>query len=362
MYNINEAKILISIDSIDFVNNQGKQVHVQNANELKEYIESNVLYFDFFNEKVYRYFEEVDNYLECGTINAGDRIILKFKLYDVSHELKQAIESEKQEIFYDFFNGDAWAFNESTGENELIGFFNFHLIDVSDINISELNIRHDAEITVTIDSIDFVDNQEKQAHVQNANELKECIESNDLYFDFFNQIIYRYDEEADGHIECGNINAGNQIILTFKLTNVSPPLWQALESNQEVFFDLLNREAWIFKDGNEELLDGFSDAQLIDVEINKNEVTTIINSVRFGYFDEVDNYLQSGKIKVGDKVQIKFKLENISDELKKAIELHRHVFYDFFNNEVWTLEGDNLEEKMLGNLEYQIIDISTLNN
>lgn len=52
----------------------------------------------------------------------------------------------------------------------------------------------------------------------------------------------------------------------------------------------------------------------------------------------------------------------MSEELKKAIALHRNVFYDFFNNEVWIIHEDNAQEKILGKFDYQIIDISTLND
>lgn len=221
-------------------------------------------------------------------------------------------------------------------------------------------------VTIAIDSIDFVDSQDKHIHAQNAYELEKYIESHGLYFDFFNQIVYRYFEEGEkeGYIECGNINAGNQIMLTFKLGNVSHRLQKAIELDQEIFYDFFNHEAWTFDEiADEEKQLGNFNYQLIKVaQIKHDEVTAIINSVGFGYFDEVDDYLQSGRIKVGDKVQIRFKLENISDELKKAIELHRNVFYDFFNNEVWIIDENNAQEKILGNFDYQIIDISTLNN
>ena len=128
----NEVKITVTIDSIDFVDNQEKRVHVQDATKLKEYIDSNELYFDFFNQKVYRYFEEVDDYLECGEINAGNQIILTFKLKDVNDKLQQAIKSDI-EIFYDFFNREAWAFDALTGEEELLGYFDFQSIDVAQI-------------------------------------------------------------------------------------------------------------------------------------------------------------------------------------------------------------------------------------
>lgn len=221
-------------------------------------------------------------------------------------------------------------------------------------------------VTIAIDSIDFVDSQDKHIHVQNAYELEKYIESHGLYFDFFNQIVYRYFEEGEeeGYIECGGINAGNRIMLTFKLRDISRQLQQAIELDQEIFYDFFSRKAWIFDEiADEEKQLGYFNYQLIKVaQIKHDEVTAIINSVGFGYFDEVDNYLQSGRIKVGDKVQIRFKLENISDELKKAIELHRNVFYDFFNNEVWIINEDDAQEKILGNFDYQIIDISTLSN
>lgn len=222
-------------------------------------------------------------------------------------------------------------------------------------------------VTIAIDSIDFVDSQDKHIHVQNAYELEKYIESHGLYFDFFNQIVYRYfeeGEEEEGYIECGNINAGNRISLTFKLRDISRQLQQAIELDQEIFYDFFSRKAWVFDEiADEEKQLGYFNYQLIKVaQIKHDEVTAIINSVGFGYFDEVDDCLQSGRIKVGDKVQIRFKLENISDELKKAIELHRNVFYDFFNNEVWIINEDDAQEKILGNFDYQIIDISTLNN
>lgn len=235
---------------------------------------------------------------------------------------------------------------------------------------NETNIKNEVEVTITIDSIDFVDAQDKHIHVQDAFELEKYIKSHGLYFDFFNQVIYRFfEEEGNGYIDCGNINYGNKIMLTFKLTNVSRKLQEAIESNQAIFYDFLKREAWsreawtLDESANKEEKLGDFDYQLIDVaQIKQDEVTAIINSVGFGYFDEVDDYLQSGKIKVGDKIQIKFKLENISDELKKAISLHRNVFYDFFNNEVWIINEDDAQEKILGNFDYQIIDISTLSN
>lgn len=221
-------------------------------------------------------------------------------------------------------------------------------------------------VTIAIDSIDFVDSQDKHIHVQNAYELEKYIESHGLYFDFFNQIVYRYFEEGEeeGYIECGNINAGNRISLTFKLRDISRQLQQAIELDQEIFYDFFSRKAWVFDEiADEEKQLGYFNYQLIKVaQIKHDEVTAIINSVGFGYFNEVDNYLQSRKIKVGDKIQIRFKLENMSDELKKAIELHRNVFYDFFNNEVWIINEDDAQEKILGNFDYQIIDISTLSN
>ena len=231
---------------------------------------------------------------------------------------------------------------------------------------NETNIKNEVEITITIDSIDFVDSQDKHIHVQDASELEKHIASHELYFDFFNQIVYRYFEEGEeeAYIECGGINAGNRISLTFKLRDISRLLQQAIELDQEIFYDFFNREAWTFDEiANEEKQLGDFNYQLINVEqISQDEVTAIINSVGFGYFDEVDDYLQSGKIKFGDKIQIKFKLENMSDELKKAIALHRNVFYDFFNNEVWIINKDNAQEKILGKFDYQIIDISTLNH
>lgn len=221
-------------------------------------------------------------------------------------------------------------------------------------------------VTITIDSIDFVDSEEKHIHVQNASELEKYIESHGLYFDFFNQIVYRLfeEDEGEGYKECGTINAGNQIMFTFKLGNVSHRLQQAIELDQKIFYNFFNHEAWTFDEiADEEKQLGNFNYQLIKVaQIKHDEVTAIINSVGFGYFDEVDDYLQIGRIKVGDKVQIRFKLENISDEIKKAIELHRNVFYDFFNNEVWIINENDAQEKILGNFDYQIINISTLNN
>jgi hypothetical protein len=128
----NKVKVTITIDSIDFVDNQEKQVHVKDAVKLKEYIDSNEIYFDFFNKEVYRYFEEVDDYLRCGTINEGNQIALTFELEDVYHQLKRAIDLN-QEIFYDFFNHEAWIFNEDGNEESLGGFSYFQLIDVAQI-------------------------------------------------------------------------------------------------------------------------------------------------------------------------------------------------------------------------------------
>ena len=128
----NEAKITVAIDSIDFVDENRTKFHIQNATKLKKYIDSDKLYFDFFNQEVYRYFGELDEHLICGTINAGNKIVLTFKLRNISQQLQQAIESN-QEIFYDFFNREAWKFDKIRGEEELLGYFDFQLIDVAQI-------------------------------------------------------------------------------------------------------------------------------------------------------------------------------------------------------------------------------------
>lgn len=128
----NEMKVTITIDSIDFVDENRTKFHIKNATKLKKYIDSDKLYFDFFNQEVYRYFGELDEHLICGTINAGNQIVLTFKLRNVSRQLQQAIESD-QEIFYDFFNREAWVFDESADEEENLGYFDFQLIDVAQI-------------------------------------------------------------------------------------------------------------------------------------------------------------------------------------------------------------------------------------
>jgi len=131
---------------------------------------------------------------------------------------------------------------------------------------NETNIKNEVEVTITIDSIDFGEDQEKRIHIQNATKLKKYIDANEIYFDFFNQEIYRYFEETDESFKWGAINGGNQIRLTFKLRDISRQLQQALKSNQEIFFDFFNHNAWMFnEDGDDELLGGFSDFQLIDV-------------------------------------------------------------------------------------------------
>lgn len=135
----NEVEVTIAIDSIDFVNSQDKHIHVQDAFELEKYIKSHDLYFDFFNQIVYRYFEEGEEeaYIECGGINAGNQIMLTFKLGNISHRLQEAIELE-QEIFYDFFNREAWTFDEIADEEKQLGNFNYQLIKVAQVN-STLN-------------------------------------------------------------------------------------------------------------------------------------------------------------------------------------------------------------------------------
>lgn len=123
------TKLTIDIESVEFNDNDGKLVEVNDAKTLDHYIRTLGLTFDFCTGLVSKIGKN-NQPVECGFITTGQGIKLTFELDKMDETLKQAIHFKTHKhdiIFYDFSNGKAFQLDK-TGEYVCLGQFTYRFI------------------------------------------------------------------------------------------------------------------------------------------------------------------------------------------------------------------------------------------
>lgn len=122
-------KLTIDIESVEFNDNDGKLLEVNDAKTLNHYIRTLGLTFDFCTGIVSKIGKD-NQPVECGFITTGQGIKLTFELDKMDETLKQAIHFKTHEhdiIFYDFSNGKAFQLDK-TGEYVCLGQFTYRFM------------------------------------------------------------------------------------------------------------------------------------------------------------------------------------------------------------------------------------------
>lgn len=123
------TKLTIDIESVEFNDNDGKLVEVNDAKTLNHYIRTLGLTFDFCTGLVSKIGKD-NQPVECGFITTGQGIKLTFELDKMDETLKQAIHFKTHKhdiIFYDFSNGKAFQLDK-TGEYVCLGQFTYRFM------------------------------------------------------------------------------------------------------------------------------------------------------------------------------------------------------------------------------------------
>ena len=123
------TKLTIDIESVEFNDNDGKLVEVNDAKTLNHYVKTLGLTFDFCSGFVSKIGKD-NQPVECGFITTGQGIKLTFELDKMDETLKQAIHFETHKhdiIFYDFSNGKAYHLTPN-GEYMCLGEFTYRFM------------------------------------------------------------------------------------------------------------------------------------------------------------------------------------------------------------------------------------------
>jgi hypothetical protein len=95
------TKLTIDIESVEFNDNDGKLVEVNDAKTLNHYVKTLGLTFDFCSGFVSKIGKD-NQPVECGFITEGQGIKLTFELDKMDETLKQAIhfKTHKHDIIF----------------------------------------------------------------------------------------------------------------------------------------------------------------------------------------------------------------------------------------------------------------------
>lgn len=123
------TKLTIDIESVEFNDNDGKLVEVNDAKTLNHYVKTLGLTFDFCSGFVSKIGKD-NQPVECGFITEGQGIKLTFELDKMDETLQQAIQHKTHKhdiIFYDFSNGKAYRLAPN-GEYMCLGEFTYRFM------------------------------------------------------------------------------------------------------------------------------------------------------------------------------------------------------------------------------------------
>lgn len=123
------TKLTIDIESVEFNDNDGKLVEVNDAKTLNHYIRTLGLTFDFCTGLVSKIGKD-NQPVECGFITTGQGIKLTFELDEMDETLQHAIHFKTHKhdiIFYDFSNRTAFRLAPN-GEYICLGKFTYRFM------------------------------------------------------------------------------------------------------------------------------------------------------------------------------------------------------------------------------------------
>lgn len=123
------TKLTIDIESVEFNDNDGKLVEVNDAKTLNHYVKTLGLTFDFCSGFVSKIGKD-NQPVECGFITEGQDITLTFELDEMDETLQQAIQHKTHKhdiIFYDFSNRTAYRLAPN-GEYNCLGEFTYRFM------------------------------------------------------------------------------------------------------------------------------------------------------------------------------------------------------------------------------------------
>ena len=125
----NKMEIIKTISGVEFNDNNGKLVEVNDAETLNHYTKTLGLTFDFFNGLISKQ-DENNQPVECGFITEGQDITLTFELDEMDADILQAIQyktHKRDMIFYDFSNRTAYRLAPN-GEYMCLGEFTYRFM------------------------------------------------------------------------------------------------------------------------------------------------------------------------------------------------------------------------------------------